>query len=55
MLAKLAVPLSVALATLAFAPLAVAMPPDQCPRWCSGRSDYYECVADCIQDSYRYG
>lgn len=49
MLRKLAVPLSVVMAALIFSPLAIAMPPDQCPRWCSGRSDYYECLADCLR------
>jgi hypothetical protein len=48
MLRKLSVPFSVVMAALIFAPPAIAMPPDQCARWCSGRSDYYSCVANCL-------
>jgi hypothetical protein len=48
MLRKLSVPFSVVMAALIFAPPAIAMPPDQCARWCSGRSDYYSCVANCV-------
>ena len=48
MLRTLSVPFSVVMAALIFAPSVIAMPPDQCARWCSGRSDYYSCVADCL-------
>jgi hypothetical protein len=48
MWSKFAVPFAVFMAALIFAPLAVAMPADECARWCSGRSDYNSCLMDCL-------
>ena len=49
MLGKFGVLISVVMAALISAPTAVAMPPDQCARWRSGRSDYQYCMANCLQ------
>jgi hypothetical protein len=50
MLRRLAVPFSVAIAALIFAAPVVAMPPDECPRWCAGQSgsDWQRCMRHCL-------
>ena len=42
---------SIVAASLLFAPMAVAMPSNECARLCSDRHGYKNCVADCALDA----
>jgi hypothetical protein len=49
MFRRLTVALSIVAVSLLFAPVAVAMPPNECTRLCSDRHAYKNCVADCLR------
>jgi hypothetical protein len=49
MIRRLTVALSVVVALLVFAPVAVAMPKNECARMCSDRRDYKSCVVECLK------
>jgi hypothetical protein len=48
-LRRLCVPFVTIVAAIVLAAPAVAMPADQCARWCSGRSDYQRCMSSCLE------
>jgi hypothetical protein len=49
MFRMLTVAFSLVAVSLLFAPLAVAMPSNECARLCSDRHGYKNCVADCLR------
>jgi hypothetical protein len=48
MFRMLTVASSIVAASLLFAPMAVAMPSNECARLCSDRHGYKNCMADCL-------
>lgn len=48
MFVKLNVAFSIIAVSLVLAPQAVAIPADQCTRWCSGSADYQACMENCL-------
>jgi len=49
MFRRLTIALSIVAASILFAPVAAAMPRNECAHLCSDRHDYKNCVTNCLK------